>query len=250
MSSPPLRILVAEDEPLARERLKKFLCSETDFQIVAEAIDGPQAVALTRRHRPQIVLLDVRLPGLNGFEVLAALKEEVPPAVVFLTAHGEHALRAFDARAVDYVMKPFTRERLRKALDRAKAQCSLRSEIVSKLRDRHLDAPDRIVLRAGARRLLVALDDICYAISANAHCEVVTAKDTVKTSESLAEFHERLPKSRFARISRFAVVNLAQVTAMEPKSNGDQNLFLRNGSVLTLTRTRRMSFFALLGRQA
>ena len=147
-------------------------------------------------------------------------------------------------------MKPFSRERLRQALDRAKAQCSPRGEIVSMLQDDCQEMPGRIALRSGTRRLLVSTDEIYYAVSANAHCEVVTAKDTVKINESLAGFHERLPKDRFARISRFAVVNLTQVSALKPKSNGDQNLFLRNGSMLTLTRTRRLPFFAMLGREA
>ena len=143
-------------------------------------------------------------------------------------------------------MKPFTRERLRQALDRARARCSPRGGIVPMLQNDHQEMSGRIAVRSGNRTLLVSTGDIYYAVSANAHCDVVTSKDTVKINESLAGFHERLPKDRFARISRFAVVNLTQVSGLKPKSNGDQNLFLRNGSMLTLTRTRRLPFFAIV----
>ncbi len=245
MSPTPSRILIAEDEPLARERLRQMLRTETGFQIVAEAMDGPQAVLLARRHRPEILLLDIQLPGLNGFEVLTALKHEAPPAVIFLTAHGEHAVRAFDAKAVDYVMKPFTRERLRRAL----AHCHPPGAVIPARAAVPVVHP-RISLRTGNRSLLVSPKDILYALSANTHCRVFLATGSVKITQSLSALHERLPKAQFARISRFAVVNVAKVASLEPKSNGDQTLFLGDGKVLTLTRRRRLPFLRLLKRLA
>ncbi len=249
MSPTPFRILIAEDEPLARERLRQMLRTEAGFQIVAEAMDGPQAVLLARRHRPEIMLLDIQLPGLNGFEVLTALKHEAPPAVIFLTAHGEHAVRAFDAKAVDYVMKPFTRERLRRALERALAHCHPPGAVIPARAEVPVVHP-RIALRTGNRSLLISSKDILYALSANTHCRVFLATGSVKITQSLSALHERLPKAQFARISRFAVVNVAKVASLEPKSNGDQSLFLGGGKVLTLTRRRRLPFLRLLKRLA
>lgn len=246
MTPTPIRVLVAEDEPPARERVRRLMKTETDFQIIAEAEDGPQAVALARQHRPEILLLDVRMPGLNGFEILAALGDEFPFAIIFLTAHREHAVRAFDARAVDYVLKPFTRERLRQALHRAKAHCEPGRELLQTLRASSDTVPERIALRSGSSRLVIPVAEIIYAVSANARCRICTIRETVTINESLTSLHKRLLAERFIRISRFTVVNLDYVKTLKPKSNGDQNLFLRNGTILTLTRTRRAEVINLL----
>src|SRR5262249_43170870 len=117
----PLRVLIAHDEPHGREQVRSILKSDSDLHVVAEAQDGRRAISLSRQHRPQLALLDVELPGLNAFEVLATLQDQAPPAVVFLSSHGRHAVRAFDASVVDYVLKPFTPQRLRQAVERAKA---------------------------------------------------------------------------------------------------------------------------------
>lgn len=246
MMPAPLRVLIAEDEPLARDRVRRLMKTETGFQIIAEATDGHQAIELTRRHRPDILLLDILMPGPNGFEILAALGTEFPFAVIFLTAHREHAVRAFDARAVDYVLKPFTRERLRQALHRAKARCEPRRELLQTLRATSDTPPKRIALRSGSSSLVIPVAEIIYAVSANARCQICTIRETVTINESLASLHKRLPAERFVRISRFTVVNLDCVKALKPKSNGDQDLFLRNGTTLTLTRTRRAEVINLL----
>ena len=250
MSLPALRTLIAEDEPPARERLHRLLSAEAGYELVAEATDGHQALKLIRQHQPQILLLDIRLPGLNGFEVLAALGNEALPAVIFVSAHSGHAVRAFDARAVDYLLKPFTKERFRQALQRARVRCESNRSLLPVLQAGIAQPTGRIAFRSGGRSLILPLDEIQYAISANTRCNVHTSKETVSVSESLASFHERLPNEKFVRISRFAVVNLAQVRAVEPKSNGDQHLILHNGTSLILTRTRRAQFLALLGHQA
>ncbi len=250
MMEQPLRILIVEDEPLARERVHRLLRMAPGYQIVASAEDGSQAVVLSRRHRPHIVLLDVQLPGLDGFNVLSTLrKEQSPPVVVLLTAHRDHAVRAFDAQVVDYVLKPFTRERLLQALARARILCAPQQQMLTSLKADQT-WQDRIAVRSGTRSIVLPFDEIYYAIAANTCCHIFSARERARISESLSALHARLPRERFVRISRFAVVNLTHVRALKPKSNGDQELFLAEGAVLTLSRTRRAEFVMRLKQQA
>lgn len=245
-----LRILIAEDEILARERVRRLLKSERGFEIVAEAGDGAEAVALSRRHRPEILLLDVQLRGMNGFEVIASLGGDAPTAIIFLTAHREHAVRAFDARAVDYLLKPVSPERLSAALVRARTICESPAKWIHQLGGKPNAAQDRIAVRSGAASLVVLVTEILYAEAAGTRCRITTRHDVFLISESLSSLFQRLPARQFARVSRFAVVNLAEVTALRPKSNGDQRLSMTNGMELVLTRTRRLAVMNRLGRSA
>ena len=248
--TPPakLRILIAEDEPLARERIRRLLHPDDDFEIVAETGDGTEAVALTRRHCPDILLLDVQLPGLDGFGVLAALGEHAPTAVIILTAHRRHAVRAFDAGAVDYLLKPISRERLRNALLRARALSESPAKSLRELGSPRGSFPARIAVRRGASSVVIPVGEILCAESAGTRCRITTKHEVFTANESLSGLQQRLPDPRFARISRFAIVNLSEVAALQPKSNGDQQLCLSNGAKLVLSRTRRTEVISLLKR--
>ena len=249
MRSPPLRVILAEDEPLARERVRRLLRTDRQFELVGEAADGLAAVSLIRERRPHIVLLDIRLPGLSGFEVLLELRKQVPPAVIFVTAFREHAVRAFEAHAVDYLLKPFTAERFREALNRARLRCVAESlaPVPSLTAVRRANS-GMSALKCGARRVLLALDDILYATAANACCAVFTPTEALNVSESLGSLEARLPKDRFVRISRFALINVSQVIQVQPKSHGDQYLLLRNNKRLIVARTCRSRLLACLKR--
>ncbi len=239
MPSPLLRIVVADDEPLARERLRSFLRGEAGFRLVGEAGSGPEAVSLIREHRPHVALLDIRLPDMTGFDVLHELHDQTPPVVIFVTASGDHAIRAFEAQAVDYLLKPFTRARFSEALERARRQC------------RRVLAPDlslsgafprtstHMALRTATTRLVLAVADIQCVTSAADSCEVSTSDRTLVVSETLGSLELRLPRTQFLRVSRFALVNLSHVVALQPKSHGDQHLLLRCGRQLTVSRAKR-----------
>jgi two-component system LytT family response regulator len=247
MTAPLFRVLVADAEQASRERLRQLLAPEREFLLVGEAADGPGAVTLTRAHRPHVLLLDVGLPGLSGFEVLEQLRGELAPAVIFVTAMAEHAARAFEAKAVDYLLKPFSADRFRLALGRARDLFTKTLPPGAEPRARS-PLPDLIALRTGRGRMVMAVAEIQYATADNTCCNVFTAQGKVAANESLGALEERLPPERFVRISRSALVNITHVLSLGPKSHGDQHLILRSGAQLTVSRLRRQELLKRLGR--
>ncbi len=251
MNLPSVRVVVADDESLGRARLRHLLRLERDFQLVGEARTGPEAVALMRARRPDIALLDIRMPGLNGFEVLFTLKKLASPqfalpAVIFVSAFGEHALEAFQAGAVDYLLKPFEPQRLRTALQRARHHAS--ATAITGDRTPRPIVHEKISLPVDGRMVLLVLDEISHALARNARSEVWAGGQSWLVTESLGSLYGRLPADRFVRVSRFAVVNVAHVIAMQTKSHGDQLVELRHGLHLTVARTRRSEVVARLAR--
>lgn len=235
-------VIIADDEPLARERLRRLLRVETDYQLVGEATDGPGAVRLLREQRPQIAILDIRLPGLDAFDVLKSISGEPPPAVIFVTGFSDRALDAFHAGAVDYLLKPFDSVRLRSALDRA------RQRRPGAVQTAELEPPapsvsaGRIALRSGGRWIILDYDDLEFITAANTRCDATLRNGSqLKIQESLGELMERLPPDRFVRVSRFTAVHLDAVRSVSPKSHGDQSLQLRSGFRITLSRTHRVA---------
>lgn len=241
-----VRLLIAENDLLARRKIRRLLDSEDGFEVVAETGDGIEAMALTRRHRPDAVLLDVELRGIDGFEVMASFELESPPAVILLTAQKEHAVRAFEAGAIDCLLKPVSRERLRSALRRARALSESPARPLHQLHERRNAVPARIAVRRGAASVVIPINEILYVESAGTRCRITTKLETFTVNESLSRLHERLSAVHFARISRFVIVNLSEVAGFQPKSNGDQQLCLSNGVKLVLSRTRRLEVMARL----
>jgi two-component system LytT family response regulator len=178
MTAPLFRVLVADAEQASRERLRQLLAPEREFLLVGEAADGPGAVTLTRAHRPHVLLLDVSLPGFSGFEVLEQLRGELAPAVIFVTAMAEHAARAFEAEAVDYLLKPFSADRFRLALGRARDLFAKTLQPGAKPLARS-PLPDLIALRTGRGRMVMAVAEIQYATADNTCCNVFAAQGKV-----------------------------------------------------------------------
>lgn len=244
-------VIIADDEPLARERLRRLLRVETDYLLVGEATDGPGAVRLLREQRPQIAILDIRLPGLDAFDVLKTVSGEPTPAVIFVTGFSDRAIEAFHAGAVDYLLKPFDSVRLRSALDRARQRSPVATPSAEVPATEPPVSVGRIALRSGGRWVILDLDDLEFITAANTRCEATLRDGTqLKVQESLGELMTRLPSDRFARISRFAAVHLGAIRSVFPKSHGDQSLQLRGGSQITLSRTHRAAVLELLNRRS
>ena len=239
------RTIVVDDEPLARERLLKLLRAEADVEVVGEASNGEEAVALIRKAKPELVFLDVQMPELDGFGVLAELSEDERPAVVFVTAYDKFALKAFDVHAVDYLLKPFDKERfqtaLRRALDQlAKKQPEKIQEQLSVLLNelRPAQQSERIAVKTGGRVVFVKASDIDWVEAADNYVNLHIGRESHLLRETMTSIEGRLPK-QFLRISRSTIVNTERIKELQPLFHGEYSVILRDGTKLTLSRGYR-----------
>jgi len=233
-----LRALIVDDEPLARRRLRSLLDAEVDLDIVGECEDGAAAVAETRRLDPDLLFLDVQMPGLDGFDVLAALGPSTNPAVIFVTAYDEYALRAFDVHAVDYLLKPFDRARLRQAIARARASRVDVADLTRRLRALVGDVTasrrlERLVVKSRGRVYFVRVDEIDWIESAGHYLALHVAREEHLIRETLRTLERRLDPDRFVRIHRSIIVNIDRVRHLVPTFHGEYDVELRDGTRLS-----------------
>jgi two-component system LytT family response regulator len=256
---PPLRVLVVDDEPLARSGVAELAGRDPELVVVGQCGDGAGALAAIRSLRPDLVLLDVQLPELDGFELLRRLEPGERPAVVFITAYDHFAVRAFDVHAIDYLVKPFDDTRFAEAVTRAKsairdARGGRLNERLSDLLEHLAGAPPadgwltRIVVKTGGRVVLVRVDEIDW-IEAADYCVKLHVQDKVHVlRESLQALETRLDPARFFRVHRSAIVNLDRVTELPPFFKGEHVVLLRDGTRLKLSRGRRGQLESRLGQ--
>ena len=216
-----MRVLIVDDEALARERVRTLLGARPDVSIVGECGDGRAAVAAIQSLRPDLVFLDIQMPELGGFDVIEALPPGPVPAVVFVTAFDEHAIRAFEVDALDYVLKPVQEARLLKALDRAMA---------------HVARP-RFVSRLAGRISLVKEDDIDWIDSASNYVRLHAGDRAHLVRETMKSLEERLDPARFVRVHRTAIVTLDRIASIAPASHGEYVITMRGGATVPSSRT-------------
>lgn len=251
-----LRIVIADDEPLARDRLRRLLQEEPEVEIVAECASGAEAVAAARRLAPDVLMLDVRMPELDAFQVMQAIGSSSTVAVILVTAYDEFAVQAFEASAVDYLLKPFDQARLKEALRRARRnldgaqQQAALSAVLEKLiaREQPPPTPDRIPVKVNGRIVLVKVRDISWARSADNYCELHAGAAVYLVRLSMTTLEEHLAAAQFIRISRSLLVNLEAIKEVRVKSHGDLNLTLKDGQELTASRNYREPLLEKLGR--
>jgi two-component system LytT family response regulator len=250
-----LRVLVVDDEPLARERLRAWLREEPSVEIVGECGSGTEAIATLRKTPVDLVLLDMEMPGGNGLQVLAELPAENRPAVIFVTAHERFALDAFDVQAVDYLLKPFDRERLQIALHRAEEYVRARraGKLEDKLESLLADAAgpgkksERLTVKVNGRLVFLKPDDIVWVEAADNYILLHLAEGRLMLRETLTALEQRLGPARFARVNRSALVNLEQVKELQPTFHGDYVVVLRDGTKVPLSRSLRGQFGKFAG---
>ncbi|MBL9175501.1 MAG: response regulator transcription factor [Verrucomicrobiales bacterium] len=236
MGNAPFTVVLADDESAVRKQVRSLLMEEEGVRLVGEASDGPRAIALIREQRPDVAILDFRLPRLSALHVLAELGTRTLPLILFLAHPAEGGANPFPGSTVGWIAKPVTQDRLHAALIQARTHLSDRLARPS----RGLAAPEgRLTVKSGSRVMLVDLDSIVYVASDNNCCRIVTPLRTIPVREPLATLASRLPSQRFVRVNRFAVVNGDAVAALEPKSHGDWIVRLRDGSQHVVSRTRR-----------
>ena len=240
-----LRAIIADDEPPARERVRHLLRNHADVEIIAECANGPDAVAAVREHAPDLLFLDVQMPGLDGFGVLAALPSDKLPAVIFTTAYDQHALRAFDAHALDYLLKPFKPARFNEALQRARdhlarhdpsADTQRLIELLARRTAQHLT---RLPVKSGDKTLFIRARDIACIESAGNYIVVHTAAEQHVLRETLTDLESQLDPTQFLRVSRSAIVNLNHVRELQPMFKGDHAVILHSGKSIPMTRGLR-----------
>jgi two-component system, LytTR family, response regulator len=244
-----LRTLIVDDEPLARDRLRGMLVQEATIELIGECGSGPDAITAIRRDRPDLVFLDVQMPGCDGLQVVSELDAKERPAVVFVTAHDKFAVDAFAVQAVDYLLKPFDRERLQIAMQRAAAHLQARrtGELGARLEALLASAapaaekkPERITLRVDGRVVFLRPDEIIWVEAADNYVVLhLASHERLMVRETLSALEERLGTTNFARINRSAIVNLQQVKELQPALHGDYSVLLRDGTKVPLSRSLR-----------
>jgi two-component system, LytTR family, response regulator len=254
------RVVVADDEPIGRQRLVRLLQAEPETDVVAACADGEEAVQAIREHAPDIVLLDIQMPHLDGFEVVAALGDAHQPAVIFVTAHDQYAVRAFEIHAFDYLLKPVDQDRLRDAMVRATsgssraAQGTATRRILTLLEElnarERVRGQDRLVVRTPERAFFLRCDSIDWIEAAGKFVHLHVGRAVHALRESMAELEQELDPARFLRISRSVIVNLDRIQEIQPWFQGDYVLILTDGTRLTSTRGYRENMRRLLGRSA
>jgi two-component system LytT family response regulator len=240
-----IRAIIADDEPPARERVRHLLREHPDIDIVAECGDGPKTVADVTEHAPDLLFLDVQMPGLDGFGVLAALPPDKLPVVIFTTAYDQHALRAFDAHALDYLLKPFKPSRFKEAVQRAREHLAGKSagaqtqnliELLTRRATPHLA---RITVKSGDKVIFINVRDIeCFEAAGNYVVVHSGGKEHV-LRETLTDLESQLDPASFLRISRGALVNLNHIKELQPLFKGDHAVILLSGKSLPMTRGLR-----------
>ena len=251
-----IRALIIDDESLARDRLRKMLAGNPEIEVLGEASDGAAAVEAIRKFKPDLVFLDVQMPELDGFGVLAALGPEHLPAVVFVTAYDQFALKAFEVHAVDYLLKPYDQERfntaLARALDRIRQQQSgdLSQRISSLLAEVKpaSKALERLAIKSSGRVVVVKVEDIDWLESADNYVVLHVGHESHMHRETMNTMEGQLPPAKFMRISRSTIVNVDRIKELQPLFHGEYAVILRNGAKLTLSRTHRDKLDQIMGR--
>jgi two-component system LytT family response regulator len=256
MTMKKIRTLIVDDEPLARERLATLLSAEQDIEVIGQCRDGEEAITAIQDHTPDLVVLDVQMPQMNGFDVIEAVGSDRMPLVIFVTAYDQHALRAFQVRALDYILKPFDRERFSEALQRARKQVEreesgdLGRRLLALVKDLRKDQPktDRLVVKSGGRLFFLRMDEIDWIEAAGNYVRLHVGNTSHLLRETMNAIEGRLDPEKFFRIHRSRIVNMERIQEMQPWLNGEYAVLLRTGTRLTLSRGYREKLQERLGR--
>jgi len=251
-----LRTIIVDDERLARKKLRILLSSEPGVEIVAECSDGKQSIAALRANKPDLLLLDIQMPDMDGFDVLRAIRASDMPVVIFTTAYDHYAVKAFEAHALDYLLKPFDRERLHHSINRARAE-------FLKTRDREtthriLDfltqakpvsqSNNRLAFRTGGRVVFLESDEIDWLSAAANYVTLRVGPESYLLREGIGHICERLDPDKFVRIHRSTIVNVQKIKQVEAVNSGEYIVVLKDGKQLSCSRGYRAGLQELIDK--
>jgi two-component system LytT family response regulator len=234
-----IRTLIVDDEPPARRNLVLLLQRDAEIEIVGECGSGDEALKSIRNLTPDLVFLDVQMPERDGFDVVEMLGNKVPPAIIFVTAYDQYALRAFEAGALDYLLKPFDNARFDRALVRAKERIAL-SRLTS-------HKTERLMIKSAGEVSFIRVSEIDWIEADDYYACLHVGSRSHLLRRSLAELEQDLLESNFCRIHRSAIVNMDRVRTLKLNADGEYNIVLENGSELRLSRRHRKELQSRLG---
>ena len=250
-----IRAIIVDDEPPARNKIRELLKANPDVEVIDECSNGREAVQSIASKSPDLVFLDIQMPELDGFGVIEAIGPEHLPAVVFVTAYDQYAVQAFEVHAIDYLLKPFDRQRFQTALNRVTdyLQSNQRDELNQQLNSllRQLKGPrkqtERFVVKSGGRVFFLKNDEIDWIEAAGNYVRLHVGTETHLLRETMSAIQKKLDASRFIRIHRSTFVNIEKIKELQPWFHGEYVVIMRDGTQLTMSRSYRSSLPDLLG---
>ncbi len=248
-----IKTIIADDEPLAREKIRNLLNDDPDIELIGECADGIETVTAIRNQQPDLVFLDVQMPELDGFGVLKALSDSDMPTLIFVTAYDQYALRAFEVHALDYLLKPFDRERFQKALQRAKEHIrkeksgEVNEKLLTLLEDLKSEKSnnherkylDRLVIKAGGRVTFLKTEEIDWIEAAGNYIRLYIGKDSHLLRDTMNNIQTKLDPEKFLRIHRSTILKIDRIKELQPWYHGEYVVTLENGKQLTSSRSYR-----------
>jgi two-component system LytT family response regulator len=243
-----IKTILIDDEPLARAIIREYIESFPQIEIVQECGDGFEGLKAIMQHKPQLIFLDVQMPKINGFEMLELIED--PPAVIFVTAFDEYAIKAFESHAIDYLLKPFSRERFSKAVEKFIEQSEKNTKQAPALPDSMTLSPQqrqRVVVKTAGKIKIIPVDDIQYLEAADDYVRIQTKEGGFLKNRTMAHFEKSLDANVFVRTHRSYIVNVQQITRMDPYEKENYVAILKNGAQVPVSKSGYAKLKSVLG---
>jgi len=245
-----IKAIIIDDEPLARSILKEYLQNHKDIELVQECGDGFEGVKAITQHQPELIFLDVQMPKINGFEMLELLDK--PPAVIFTTAFDDYAMKAFEAHAIDYLLKPFSKDRFDKAIakwkshyEKEEAKTGLQSLIETAAHPP--DQYNRVVVKTGTKIGIIPMMDILYMEADDDYVKIHTAEGSYLKKKTMGYFEEVMDKTHFVRVHRSYIIQIQQITRIEPYEKDSHIAILKSGAKIPISKSGYQKLKSILG---
>jgi len=242
------KIIIIDDEPLARSIVREYLQTYPELEILQECNDGFEGVKAIQQHEPDLIFLDIQMPKINGFEMLELLDQ--PPAVIFTTAFDEFAIKAFESHAIDYLLKPFNKERFDKAIQKWREQTALSQKNTSELLEAVSQSPaqsHRIVVKTGSKIKIIPVQDVYFLEAADDYVKVHTQEGNFLKNKTMSHFEKTLDSQQFVRSHRSYIVNVQQITRIDPYEKDNHIAILKSGAKVPVSRNGYARLKTVLG---